>query len=164
MLIQDLNRIVSRINITPGQIMYCTTNCSDLIWHPIYLMFKENFPLDTQTAWAIEMTADREEWPELPMGATTETRTRWGTPTTEARILGVTLLIPRWLWEASSLVFQSSFSSRAWDLEEVLASIPRWTTLWEMVSEFCPTLSGVLFCSVVLGFRYTQYTTGPCSQ
>ena len=39
MLIQDLNRMVSRPNITPGQILYCTTNCI-----PIDLMFKEHFP------------------------------------------------------------------------------------------------------------------------
>ena len=31
------------------------------------------------TAWAIEMTADREEWSELPIGATTATSTRSGT-------------------------------------------------------------------------------------
>ena len=29
---------------------------------------------------------------------------------------------------------------------------------------FCPARFGVLFCSVVLGCRYTPQTTGPCSQ
>ena len=39
MLIQNRNRIVSRPNVTPGQILHCTTNCI-----PINFMFKENFP------------------------------------------------------------------------------------------------------------------------
>ena len=78
MLIQGLNRIVSRpkFNVKPGQILNCTTNCI-----PINLMLKENFPTNTQV-WntlSHHMTADREEWSELPMGATTETRTRSGT-------------------------------------------------------------------------------------
>ena len=42
-LIQNLNRIVSRPNVTPGQILYCTTNC-----FPINMMFKENVPTKTQ--------------------------------------------------------------------------------------------------------------------
>ena len=42
MLIQNLNRIVSRLNVTPGQILRCTTNCI-----PINLIFKENFPTNT---------------------------------------------------------------------------------------------------------------------
>ena len=33
-----------------------------------------------------------------------------------------------------------------------------------MLSGFCPTSFGVLFCSLVLGCRYTPLTTGPCSQ
>ena len=33
-----------------------------------------------------------------------------------------------------------------------------------MLSGFWHTRFGVLFCSVVLGCRYTPYTTGPCSQ
>ena len=41
--IQNLNRIASRPNVTPGQIMHCTTNCI-----PINLMFKENFPTNSQ--------------------------------------------------------------------------------------------------------------------
>ena len=32
-----------------------------------------------RTAWAIEMTPDREEWTDLPVGATTATHTRSGT-------------------------------------------------------------------------------------
>ena len=44
------------------------------------------------TAWAIEMTADREEWPELPMGATTEIRT----------------------WSGTSVIKRSSVPPRAW--------------------------------------------------
>ena len=33
-----------------------------------------------------------------------------------------------------------------------------------MLSGFCPASFGVLFCSVVLGCRYTPSTTGPRSQ
>ena len=33
-----------------------------------------------------------------------------------------------------------------------------------MLSGFCPASSGVLFCSLVLGCRYTPETTGPSSQ
>ena len=40
MLIQNLKIIVSRPNVTPGQIMHCTTNCI-----PINLMFMETFLL-----------------------------------------------------------------------------------------------------------------------
>ena len=43
MLVQDFNRIVGRPNTTPGQILYCTPNCIS-----IDLMFKENFPSNTQ--------------------------------------------------------------------------------------------------------------------
>ena len=43
MLVQYLNRIVSRPDVTPRQILYCTTYCS-----PINLVFQENFPTDTQ--------------------------------------------------------------------------------------------------------------------
>ena len=43
MLVQNLNRIVSRPNVLPGQILQCTTNCI-----PINLMFKENFPSNAQ--------------------------------------------------------------------------------------------------------------------
>ena len=49
--------------------------------------------------------------------------------------------------EASSLGFQSSFS-KAWYLEVV------WRVFYasfEMLSRFCPTRFGELFCSVVLG-------------
>ena len=74
-----LYRIISRPNETPRQILYYNTNCV-----PIDLMFKENFPPNKQVnkfgiAWAIEMSADREEWSELPMGATTAAGTRSGT-------------------------------------------------------------------------------------
>ena len=76
MLVQDLNRIVSWPNVMPGQILYCTTNCI-----PINLMSKENclLTLKFETAWAMQMTSDWEEWSELPMGATTATCTRSGT-------------------------------------------------------------------------------------
>ena len=43
MLIQNLNRIVSRPIVTPGWILHCTTNHI-----PINLMFKKNFPTNTQ--------------------------------------------------------------------------------------------------------------------
>ena len=44
-------------------------------------MFPENFPLKLKfgTTWANEITADKEEWSELPIGATTVIRTRSGT-------------------------------------------------------------------------------------
>ena len=50
MFIQNLNRIVSKPNVMPGQTPYCTT---------------KGLP-----------TADREEWSELAIGATTATCTR----------------------------------------------------------------------------------------
>ena len=67
MLIQNLNRIVSKPNVTTGQILHCTTN-----WIPINSMFKENFPTNTQVwnSLSLAMTDNREEWSELPMGAT----------------------------------------------------------------------------------------------
>ena len=40
--IQNLNRIISKPNVTPGQILYCTTDSI-----PIDLMFQENFPTNT---------------------------------------------------------------------------------------------------------------------
>ena len=43
MLIQNLNRIVSKPNVMPGLILYCTTDCN-----PVDLMFQENFPTNTQ--------------------------------------------------------------------------------------------------------------------
>ena len=43
MFIQNLNRIVSKPNVMPGQILYCTTDCI-----PVELMFQENFPTNTQ--------------------------------------------------------------------------------------------------------------------
>ena len=47
------------------QILYCTTICQ--------FNFRKTFLLTHKfgTAWPIELTADREEWSELPMGATT---------------------------------------------------------------------------------------------
>ena len=42
-LIRNLDRNVSRPNVTPGQILYWITNCI-----PIEFMFKENFPTNTQ--------------------------------------------------------------------------------------------------------------------
>ena len=38
MLVRNLNRIVSKPNVTPGQILYCTTDCI-----PVDLMFQEIF-------------------------------------------------------------------------------------------------------------------------
>ena len=43
MLIQNLNRIVSILNVAPGWILHCTTNRIQ-----INLMFQENFPTNTQ--------------------------------------------------------------------------------------------------------------------
>ena len=43
MFIQKLNRIVSKPNVTPGQIPHCTTDSI-----PIDLMFQKNFPTHTQ--------------------------------------------------------------------------------------------------------------------
>ena len=43
MLVQNLNRIVSKPNVMPGQVLYCTT---DRI--PVNLMFQENFPTNIQ--------------------------------------------------------------------------------------------------------------------
>ena len=43
MFVQNLNRNVSKINIMPGQMPYCTT--TDSI--PIDLMFQEHFPTET---------------------------------------------------------------------------------------------------------------------
>ena len=66
-LVQNLNRIiVSRPNVTQGQMLHSAT-----YFIPINLMVKENFPTNT-LVWnslAIEMTADRNELSELPMGA-----------------------------------------------------------------------------------------------
>ena len=42
MFILNLNRIVRKPNVMPGQILYCTTDCI-----PVALMFQENFPTDT---------------------------------------------------------------------------------------------------------------------
>ena len=44
------------------------------------------------TAWAIKMIADREEWSELPMGATTETHIRSGTSVIRRSS------VPPWAW------------------------------------------------------------------
>ena len=73
MLIQNLNRIVSRPNAIPGQIMYYNTNCI-----PIDLMFKENFPINTQVWNSLSHRNDCQQrgLSELRMGATTATRTR----------------------------------------------------------------------------------------
>ena len=43
MFVQNLKRIVSKPNVTPGQILYYTTDSI-----PIDLMFQENFPTHTQ--------------------------------------------------------------------------------------------------------------------
>ena len=77
MFVQNLNRIVRKPDVTPRQFPYCTTDSI-----PIDLMFHETFPLTHKfgTAWAIKMTADREGWSELSIGATTATRTKSGTP------------------------------------------------------------------------------------
>ena len=68
-LVQNLNRIVSKPNVTPPQTVFQLNWC-----------FRKTFLLTHKygTAWAIEITAEREEWSELPIGATTATHTRWG--------------------------------------------------------------------------------------
>ena len=43
MLVQNLNRSVSKPNVTPGLILYCTTDCIS-----VYLMFEENFRTNTE--------------------------------------------------------------------------------------------------------------------
>ena len=43
MSVKILDRIVSKPNVTPGQILYCITDCI-----PVDLMFEENFPTNTQ--------------------------------------------------------------------------------------------------------------------
>ena len=43
MLVQNLNRIVSRPNVTPGQILNFPVNSIPIDW-----IFKENFPTNTQ--------------------------------------------------------------------------------------------------------------------
>ena len=53
-LFQNLNIIVGRPNVVPGQIVYCTTNGIK-----INLMFQENFR--TITHKAVEVTGDSEE-------------------------------------------------------------------------------------------------------
>ena len=42
MFVHNLNRIVSKPNVTPGQILYCITDCI-----PVDLMLEENFPTTT---------------------------------------------------------------------------------------------------------------------
>ena len=42
MSVQNLDRIVSKPNVMPGQILYCTTDCI-----PVDLMFPEYFPTNT---------------------------------------------------------------------------------------------------------------------
>ena len=43
MLVQNLNRIVSSPNVTPGQMLHCITDGI-----PVELMFEGNFPTNTQ--------------------------------------------------------------------------------------------------------------------
>ena len=40
MFVQNLNRIVSKPNVMPGQILYCTTDSI-----PVDILFQENFLL-----------------------------------------------------------------------------------------------------------------------
>ena len=56
MLVQNLNRIVRRPNVTPGQIPYCTTDCI-----PINLVFQKNFPTNTQVRNSLCRRNDRRE-------------------------------------------------------------------------------------------------------
>ena len=42
MIIQNLNRIVSKPNVMPGQILFCTTDCI-----LVDLTFQGNFPTNT---------------------------------------------------------------------------------------------------------------------
>ena len=69
MFVQNLNKIVSKPNVPPGQIPYCTTDCIKID------LFRNNFSTNIQvvTVWAIEMTADRDKRSELTMGAATAT-------------------------------------------------------------------------------------------
>ena len=68
----NLNRIVSRPSVASGrfciapQTVFQLTRCSRRT-----ILLKHKF----RTAWAIEMTADTEEWSELPISATTATYT-----------------------------------------------------------------------------------------
>ena len=58
MLVQNLNRIASRSNVTREQILHCTANCI-----PINLMFRENFPTNTQVWNSLNHRNDcRERW------------------------------------------------------------------------------------------------------
>ena len=43
MFVHILNRIVNKPNATPGQMLYCTTDCI-----PVDLMFQEKFATNTQ--------------------------------------------------------------------------------------------------------------------
>ena len=72
-------------------------------------------------------------------------------------------LIPRWHLRSIFVRF----------LEQLLKDLVSWGSPGEcsmidrflgMLSGFCPASFGVLFCSMVLGCRYTPLTTGPCSQ
>ena len=64
MLLQNLNRIVSTPNVTPGyRSCIAPQTVVQLTW-----CLRKTFLLTLKfgTAWAIEMTSDREEWSELP--------------------------------------------------------------------------------------------------
>ena len=89
MLVQNLNRIVSKPNVTPGQILNCTTDCI-----PVDLMFEENFPTNTQVWNCLDHRNDCRQsgGSVLPIGATTATRTR----------------------SVTSVIWRSSVPPRAW--------------------------------------------------
>ena len=56
MFVQNLNRIVRKPNVTPGQIPHCTTDCI-----PINFVFQENFPTNTQVRNSLCRRNDRRE-------------------------------------------------------------------------------------------------------
>ena len=79
MLMQNLNRIVSRPNVTTGHILDCITNCIS-----INLMFMENFSTNTQVWNILRYRNDCRQRGVIRVTygcyrATTETRTRSGT-------------------------------------------------------------------------------------
>ena len=89
MFVQNLNRIVCKPNVMPGQILYCTADCI-----PVDLMFQGNFSTNTQVFYRLSHRNDCRQrgviW--VTIGATTTTCTRSGT----------------------SVIRRSSVPSRAW--------------------------------------------------
>ena len=98
MIVQLLNRIVSRPNVTPGQILHCTTNCN-----PVGLMSKENFPSNTQKP-------PPSKWP----------------PTERSDLIYIwelyTTAIPN--WSGTSVIRRSSVPPSAWVGQKTNCSRP----------------------------------------